>query len=186
MVAEITSRLLHSSYSLPKRQPANFLHLHPKESNRWHVIFHQKVSSFLTLVRGKWKYRDEIFRDITNWVFLTPPRKLWKTISLARKQTKTSQVLFTGANPPRWINYIFSTPYKVYKSPGQYNEDLKRFTERLWKTWSHGHLFEVVCPFVCFLEYTFIPLPYCITSRHTQHIHENMGILQYFIHFWGW
>ena len=102
--------------------------------------FSPKGIFFFTLVRGKWKYRDEIFRDITNWVFLTPPRKLWKTISLARKQTKTSQVLFTGANPPRWINYIFSTPYKVYKRPGQYNEDLKRFTERLWKTWSQSPL----------------------------------------------
>ena len=102
--------------------------------------FSPKGIFFLTLVRGNWKYRDETFRDITNWVFLTPPRKLWKTISLARKQTKTSQVFFTGANPPRWLNYIFSTPYKVYKSPGQYNEDLKTFIERLWKTWSQSPL----------------------------------------------
>ena len=102
--------------------------------------FSPKGIFFFTLVRGNWKYRDETFRDITNWVFLTPPRKLWKTISLARKQTKTSQVFFTGANPPRWLNYIFSTPYKVYKSPGQYNEDLKTFIERLWKTWSQSPL----------------------------------------------
>ena len=102
--------------------------------------FSPKGIFFFTLVRGNWKYRDETFRDITNWVFLTPPRKLWKTRSLARKQTKTSQVFFTGANSPRWLNYIFSTPYKVYKSPGQYNEDLKTFIERLWKTWSQSPL----------------------------------------------
>ena len=44
VVVEITSGLLHSSYSLPKWQAANFLH--SEERNRWHVIFHQKVSSF--------------------------------------------------------------------------------------------------------------------------------------------
>ena len=52
LVVEITSGLLHSSYSLPNWQGANFLPLYPEESNRWYVIFHQKVSSFLLWWEG--------------------------------------------------------------------------------------------------------------------------------------